>query len=106
MFRNKLPLIIGELHSKTDDALREAVDAVVDEAKGRVPVDSGKLRDAIHVEETEDGYSIVAGDNEAFYGHLVEFGTTHSAAHPFLLPAFEAERESILDAVSDALDDL
>lgn len=92
-------------------------EAIAEEARNRVPVNTGRLRDAIHVEKRASGvevggqhvggvYSdwfVVAGDTKAFYGHMVEFGTTHSPAHPFLIPAFESRRPVLEGLVREAL---
>lgn len=102
---SRIPEIMAEL-AEVKDSLDEPIERVAQGARERVPVETGTLRDAIHTEETKDGYGVIAGDTDAFYGHMVEFGTTHSAAHPFLLPAFEAERDSIESAIRDRLGDL
>jgi hypothetical protein len=38
------------------------------------------------------------------YAHLVELGTSHSAAKPYIRPAIEAASGEILNAMSAALD--
>jgi hypothetical protein len=38
---------------------------------------------------------VVAGDDDVFYGHMVEHGTTHSAPHPFRVPAAEEARDPV-----------
>ena len=53
-------------------------------------MDSGALREAIHVEEVEDGALVVAGDTEAWYGRIVEFEFVRTPAQPFLIPAMES----------------
>lgn len=102
--KSRIPEIIAQL-AEPKPTLRQGVDAIAEGAKARVPVGTRHphLRDAIHVEEAKGGYEVVAGDTEAFYGHMVEFGTTHSPAEPFLLPAFEAQKEAILAAVAGRL---
>lgn len=106
MLRSRLPQIIAELPGASDEALKDAAEQLAEAVRERVPVASGALRDAVHVQEVEHGYAVVAGDSDAFYGHMVEFGTTHTAARPFLIPAFEAQKDEILGAVEDALEDL
>lgn len=103
---SRLPQIIAQLPGATDEALKQGADAVAEGAKERVPVSTGALRNAIHVEEAEGGYSVVAGDGDAFYGHMVEYGTTNAPAHPFLIPSYEAAKEGILEGVEDALEEL
>jgi HK97 gp10 family phage protein len=103
---SRIPQIIASLPPSVAEALEESANAIAEGAKGRVPVDSGALRDAIHVEEIDNGYSVVAGDDSAFYGHIVENGSVRVPPRPFLMPAFEAERENLLERVSEALEDL
>lgn len=94
--RSRFPQIAAELKPRLDAALKETAEQIAEDAKSRVPVDTGKLRDAIHVER--DGlaeYRVVAGDDEAFYGHFVEWGGAHNAPHPFLVPAAEAARATL-----------
>jgi HK97 gp10 family phage protein len=89
------------------DALEPGAELIAEEAKVRVPVDEGTLRDAIHVEETDVGWSVVAGDEtDAFYGHIIEHGGTGRAPRPFLTPAAEAKKADVLQLVEDALEDL
>jgi HK97 gp10 family phage protein len=38
------------------------------------------------------------------YGHLVEFGTSHSAAQPFIRPAIDAAQNQTVDAMAAGLD--
>lgn len=112
--KSRLPEIMVKLSTYTGMTNREIAGAIAEGAKERVPVETGKLRNAIHVEykggertggglETAqlgtDDWAVIAGDNEAFYGHFVEYGH-HSAAgevpaHPFLTPAAEAVVPSI-----------
>jgi hypothetical protein len=50
---------------------------------------------------------VLAGDPKdpsfAFYGHMIEFGTSHSPPYPFLVPALEDEHELIVDDVRAVL---
>jgi HK97 gp10 family phage protein len=40
---------------------------------------------------------------QGFYGHLVEFGTSHMAAEPFMRPAWDAEQRTALDIIRSEL---
>jgi len=104
------PNRIGDFASKLDELVREATlagaELIVESAKERVPVDptaKHHLRDAIHTQVDEDGVWVVAGDREAWYGHMVEHGTTHSAPEPFLIPAVEENADKVVDLVRDAI---
>lgn len=105
--KSRFPQIARELKPKVDLAVRKAAGEIARGAKQRVPVRTGQLREAIHVERTGVAeYRVLGGDHDAWYGHLVEFGTVHSDAKPFLVPAAEAAREPLEHAVREALGDL
>lgn len=106
---SRIPEIIGDLDPDAPElnaALKEGAEAIAADARDRVPVDEGTLRDAIHVEAVDHGYSVVAGDDEAFYGHIVEFGGVRTTARPFLVPAGEARREDVLGLVENVLENV
>jgi HK97 gp10 family phage protein len=101
---NRLPEIIRALETDVQRAVREAVEThVVPAAKSRVPVDTGRLRDAIHTEETLEGVYVVAGDKDAFYGHIIEHGGVNHPPHPFLVPSLEENRAAIIEAANAAV---
>jgi HK97 gp10 family phage protein len=106
MLKSRIPLIIAELDDKVREGVVEVAENIADGATERVPVDSGALRDAIHVETDENRVRVVAGNTEAFYGHIVEHGGVHTPARPFLIPAYEAERPKLEDVVGEHLEDL
>jgi HK97 gp10 family phage protein len=104
---SRIPQIVASLSDEVKDALGSGAELIAEEAKQRVPVDEGTLRDAIHTEEVEGGWSIVAGDEQdAFYGHIIEHGGAHTGPRPFLVPAAEARKADVLQLVEDALEDL
>jgi HK97 gp10 family phage protein len=93
-YKSRLAKIEAELVAKVEAVAADAARRAAAKAKDRVPVASGKLRDAIHVER--DGYAeylVIAGDNEAFYGHIVEHGSVRVPPRPFMVPAAEATRD-------------
>lgn len=104
--RSRIPQIVAELDPETKEALQKGAELIVTDAKERVPVDSGDLREAIHTEEAPDGVYVVAGDTRAFYGHIVENGSVRTPPRPFLVPAKEARQQDVLDLVGEALGDL
>jgi HK97 gp10 family phage protein len=102
--KSRLPMITAQLRPRVSAAVKEAAETIAVGAKERVHVDSGDLRDSIHVERTGAAeYSVIAGDENVFYGHLEEFGTSHSPPHPFLVPAAEAGRSVAAGLVTAAL---
>ncbi|WP_438391077.1 HK97-gp10 family putative phage morphogenesis protein [Caballeronia sp. DA-9] len=48
---------------------------------------------------------LVTWSKEAFYGRFVEFGTSHSAAKPFLRPSFDARKRQAIDAVIEVIEE-
>ncbi len=103
VLHTRFPQIVRELRPRVEKAVEEGAELIAREAKSRVPVESGDLRDAIHVDDDPQGSVVVAGTDEVFYGHMVEFGTSHSAASPFLVPAGEAKRSEIDNLIKAAL---
>ena len=104
--RSRIPLIASELDDKLIEGVADLAQRVADGAQERVPVDSGNLRDAIHVETNGMEVRVVAGSREAFYGHIVENGSVRQPPRPFLVPAFEALRPDLEKIVGESLGDL
>ena len=73
------------------------------DAKAAVPVATGRLRDSIHSEREPEGTYVLGGDDEVWYGHLVEYGTVRTAPKPFLVPALELNRDPIVSRARSAL---
>lgn len=100
---------IGEkVSEKTKQALQECSEMLVNEARSRCPVDSGRLRDSIHAEKRKGGtkYQIVADakDNQGrYYGRIVEYSPKIN--RPFLYPAMDSLREQIKDKLITAVKD-
>ena len=75
------------------------------EAKQNVPVRSGTLKKAIKVKprrgkpgESRTSVFVETGrkaKNDGFYWHMIERGTEHSPAQPFLRPAFHTVRNKV-----------
>lgn len=61
-----------------------ATDAL-QETRALCPVDTGALRDTIHLESEPDGsHAVLAGGPEAPHAVPVEFGGEHTRAQPFV----------------------
>lgn len=94
------------------DALKKGAEAIAETAKKNCPVDSGRLRDSIHVDvkqtKTSTKIKVVAdaADDDGFcYAKLVEFSPKINK--PFLIPARDQHakkiREDTLDAIRNAI---
>lgn len=98
--RISIGAILQQYGERAAQAARESLlengETVAEEAKRRCPVDTGRLRDSVHVEpkgankvrivadaKSDDGYS---------YGGIIEYGP-HGT--PFMRPALEAKREEL-----------
>lgn len=91
--KSRFPQIERELRSRDDNIARRAAGLVSRAAKERVPVETGRLRAAIHIEQAGPAtFEVIAGNDEAFYGHIVEHGGVNTPPHPFLVPALKESR--------------
>lgn len=90
-------------------ALAKSAEAVVAEAKSRVPVKTGKLRDSIQAEKVSaDRIKITANaksEKGVAYGRILEYAPKSKKA--FMKPALTAKRDevrnNIVNAVREAL---
>ncbi len=90
-------------------------------AKSLVPVDKGTLKKSLTVKKRKTNKnfikfsmgwtqqkkgaegSIVGGKNvkhDAYYAHIVEYGSIHQAAQPFIRPTFDTKKSSVTDAIT------
>jgi HK97 gp10 family phage protein len=120
---------IDQLHQKDAlaDALADGGVVLVDEAKRRVPVQSGDLRDSLHVGGYKEltpafrkigiygelpgpkgrGRSVgVLVGSTLPYAPLVELGTKHAAPEPYLRPAGDVKENEIRDAVDARIQEI
>ena len=85
-------------------ALKNGADKVCADAKNRVRVDTGKLKESITVVDVADGtaYEIQANAEKKGipYGQFEEFAPW---GHPFLIPAFEANKDAIIAQIRQAI---
>lgn len=102
--KSRFPTIIAELRPKVSSSIKFGAELIAEDAQERVHRDTEDLYHAIHTERTGPAeYAVIAGDDQVFYGHLEEFGTSHSPPHPFLVPAVEAQEENVVALVAAAL---
>lgn len=85
--------IIDAMRGGSADATRDMAEAIKDRAQQLVPVDTGRLRDSIRVNELGPrSYTVGPGD-EVEYAEYVEYGTSRMAAQPYMRPAIELARQ-------------
>lgn len=89
-FTSRIPKVLRDSRVRTTVAVAATTQSLKQDMVARVAVDEGTLRDSIEEEKVSDHESRVnIGNAEAFYPHLVEFGTTKTPARPFIIPAVE-----------------
>jgi len=92
------------------EALNAAAQPVLNDAKRTVAfVDrTGTLRKGLMIsgvknKKTQKYVLVGTLGKDAFYGRMVEYGTSRAAPHPFLQPAFEQNKKEIADIISNKL---
>jgi HK97 gp10 family phage protein len=109
--KSRLDGIAAELQPKVGAAVKAGAEIVSEAAVANLVSGGHVLNDelgpAIHVERKGAAeYSVEGGDETAFYGHMVEHGTSHSPPYPFLVPALEEHEDEVLFLVQGALEGL
>jgi HK97 gp10 family phage protein len=103
-YQSRIPEIIAALDPAMLKAAHDGAELIAQAAKERVPVVTGRLQRAIHVEKIEDGAAVIAGDKEAFYGNMVEHGgAINRPPRPFLIPALEEKRDEVEREIAQAI---
>ena len=108
---NRLQQIGANVSRLENQALRNAAEPVLEDAKANAPVRTGKLKEGLKISsiKTKEGmkYVLVGVDksdnSKIFYGKFVEFGTTKMSARPFLGPAYEKNKREIVETIKDTL---
>ena len=93
-----------ELLAGFSQAIKEAAQAIRDDARHLVPVDTGNLRDSItHRSKGELRREVYVDTSDAPYGHVVEFGSSARPEKPFMGPAAARERSEFKKRVVAAV---
>jgi hypothetical protein len=71
-------LAIAEAKLGTKAGLEAIAQAIVDDARGSAPVDTGEFRDSMAVTSAGDKVYAEAGDERSLY---IEYGTSDTPAH-------------------------
>ncbi|KQS64517.1 hypothetical protein ASG39_11215 [Rhizobium sp. Leaf371] len=119
-FKRRLDAIPKAVKAAVVPALIQSGNELADLQRSLAPVDSGDLRDSIHVTRpgeatpaySQPGGSTVAGENQVLvtvgdtavrYPHLVEYGTANAAAQPFFWPAFRLKRKRLTNRIKRSI---
>ncbi len=110
---SRLPEIRRELDPKVAKAVGAGARLIRDAAKVKAPVRTGALKNSIHVTRRGMRAQVIAGGKKGtkaggetgvYYGHIVERGSaTGSPAQPFMIPAFEANKDRVNDLIAASL---
>lgn len=118
----ELKKIPEELRPEVFKAISETASEIRRDARRRVPVDTGDLRDSIKVRRSKkklnaviwpdyprSGRRIKKGSRKSvpgakvYYAYAVEYGTKHQREQPFLIPASDAAEEEFVERVDEIL---
>lgn len=87
------------------EAVKKGAELVCEDARQRVPRQTGTLARSLMVDEPKvikDGVEVAIGPSkEGWYAHFVEMGTKHSQAQPFLRPALRAQKDAAERVIAD-----
>ena len=93
-----LDTLIKNFGGSADNAADAIAFLIEGKAKMLAAVDTGALKNSIHVENTGLAKRIVTDSVE--YGIYVEMGTSRMAAQPFMVPATEATGAQLNDIIA------
>lgn len=91
------------------NAVRAGARVIAATARAKVPVRTGRLKKSLRIFDDRELSRLRGSERAAYagtrepYGHLVEFGTAHSAAKPFLRPALDEAGQAAIDRMTDNL---
>jgi HK97 gp10 family phage protein len=108
---NKLQKIGVNVSRLENQALRNAAEPVLEDAKANAPIRTGKLKEGLKISgvKNRDGtkYVLVGIDksdnSKIFYGKFIEFGTSKMSPRPFLEPAYDKNKKEILERIKSTL---
>lgn len=87
-------------------ALRDGAAEIVNDAKSRCPVKTGKLKNSIHYINENDGITIkIVADAKNEQGKPYAKIVEHSPKinHPFLYPAIDAQKNNLSEKIKSAV---
>lgn len=93
-FKNRIDDAVRRMESEIGGMLQDEAENLRDEIVSRAPVRSGELAGSVQVVETGPHSFIVEID--APHALHVEYGTSKMEAQPFIRPAIDATRPSVL----------
>ncbi|MET9516387.1 HK97-gp10 family putative phage morphogenesis protein [Streptomyces sp. NPDC002994] len=97
--REALERLAPDIIAAAKKTVKESAEAVREDTKRAVRVDTTNTRESVDIDYQEDGLRAEVGwkDREDWYVSLHEHGTRRIPANPALGPALEAERAKFED---------
>ena len=99
-YNGSFELLAAQIEERVGEAVAAGAETVADNARSVCPVDTGALRDSIAVSQNGTSAEISANTDYAAY---VEFGTSKSAAQPYLVPSLLGNENAVLSAIAAAI---
>lgn len=84
-----------------DDALGDGAVEIQATAQQQAPVDTGRLRSSIKTDKVGGAHYEVSTDVD--YAEYQEYGTRYQSGTPFMRPAYERNRQRIVEDVSRSI---
>lgn len=88
-----------------DEAVNKGADIMQKATENAAPVLTGNLKRNIEKSDPQNGEVEVYVDNQgnAYYGYMLEYGTSKMAAQPFMGPAFNQSKGKMQQAMADSI---
>ena len=106
ILQNNIPALLKALDGMSLlPAARNGGLFVVNEARTLAAVDTGAMRESIHIEDAEvtESSAFVNVGPEVDYAIYQEFGTSKMKAQPFMRPAVDGNENQIVNVVGETV---
>lgn len=100
MLRSHLPHLASRMQRNANQTVSLTAREIARDAKATVARDTGETAAGIEAEDVAPGHSRVTAP---FPAGLIEFGTRRMGARPFMVPAAERARSTIVAAMGRRL---
>jgi HK97 gp10 family phage protein len=98
---NKLKAYANGTRTRVENVIAETLLTIEADAKELAPVDTGLLRSSIH-SNLQGSFKGTVSVNVDYAIHI-EYGTVKTPAQPFLIPAYQKNKDEFLKALKEAL---
>ncbi len=86
-----------EIRAEVSKAMHVSAEVTTEHIKSAAPEDDGHLKDSVTFADDSGpekvAVKIIAGNTDAFYARMVEFGTYLQVAQPFFYPSIRTEKK-------------